>query len=269
MAFLFSLYSTNTKVLSHDTIQNLSNFRHFSPCSRGGSDFIPRLKPGNQFLFQSTLPRRERRIHVDADIAPTSFQSTLPHGERRRYKNGWISKNTISIHAPAWGATIPAGFPALIIRISIHAPAKGATNDKVTEGYYARISIHAPAKGATPWEPAQDGYRAISIHAPAKGATIEGRFINSNQLDFNPRSREGSDRPGKSEKRGLLYFNPRSREGSDTFPVPVLYRKQNFNPRSREGSDSLNCPPIPSSGISIHAPAKGATFLHLCLPANK
>ena len=55
----------------------------------------------------------------------------------------------------------------------------------------------------------------ISIHAPAKGATIEGRFINSNQLDFNPRSREGSDRPGKSEKRGLLYFNPRSREGSD------------------------------------------------------
>ena len=86
MAFLFSLYSTNTKVLSHDTIQNLSNFRHFSPCSRGGSDFIPRLKPGNQFLFQSTLPRRERRIHVDADIAPTSFQSTLPHGERHRHR---------------------------------------------------------------------------------------------------------------------------------------------------------------------------------------
>ena len=36
--------------------------------------------------------------------------------------------------------------------------------------------------------------------------------------------------------------------------------EQDFNPRSREGSDALNTVGIPSSFISIHAPAKGATF---------
>ena len=59
-------------------------------------------------------------------------------------------------------------------------------------------------------------------------------------------------------------FNPRSREGSDsigdTFPsVPM----PSFNPRSREGSDYAwynmcnRC-----NRVSIHAPAKGATFLY-------
>ena len=34
---------------------------------------------------------------------------------------------------------------------------------------------------------------------------------------------------------------------------------QNFNPRSREGSDSLRSIYAAAAGISIHAPAKGAT----------
>ena len=81
--------------------------------------------------------------------ADLSFQSTLPRGERLRL---WINLSTfinfnprsrvgsdagprgharkcdISIHAPAWGATL-CGFCllALIFLISIHAPAWGAT----------------------------------------------------------------------------------------------------------------------------------------------
>ena len=58
----------------------------------------------------------------------------------------------------------------------------------------------------------------------------------------------------------LSHFNPRSREGSDR--VDELYKAQNnnFNPRSREGSDDIieGCQLV--IGISIHAPAKGATF---------
>ena len=55
------------------------------------------------------------------------------------------------------------------------------------------ISIHAPAKGATAeGENASQG-TDISIHAPAKGATrallAQARF----PVNFNPRSREGSD----------------------------------------------------------------------------
>ena len=34
-------------------------------------------------------------------------------------------------------------------------------------------------------------------------------------LNFNPRSREGSDALLDTRKQNLTYFNPRSREGSD------------------------------------------------------
>ena len=40
-----------------------------------------------------------------------------------------------------------------------------------------------------------------------------------------------------------------------------------FNPRSREGSDVLSAPPGSDSGISIHAPAKGATQIADALKA--
>ena len=56
-------------------------------------------------------------------------------------------------------------------------------------------------------------------------------------------------------------FNPRSREGSDScmwFPFTI---STDFNPRSREGSD---VEPLGVSRqlslISIHAPARGATY---------
>ena len=54
-------------------------------------------------------------------------------------------------------------------------------------------------------------------------------------------------------------FNPRSREGSDIKNVKEVVIKNNFNPRSREGSDVLDDDISGTLRISIHAPAKGAT----------
>ena len=58
-----------------------------------------------------------------------------------------------------------------------------------------------------------------------------------------------------------IYFNPRSREGSDIAQgFKIFATFVNFNPRSREGSDEKgleNC--SDKYGISIHAPARGAT----------
>ena len=105
-------------------------------------------------------------------------------------------------------------------------------------------------------------------------------------VNFNPRSREGSDdipliTPRHKFKisihapaRGatsysfdysvaFIYFNPRSREGSDQKVHSgkdghALY----FNPRSREGSDSLLLYIHTAYVvISIHAPARGATAI--------
>ena len=56
------------------------------------------------------------------------FQSTLPRGERRRARFPFLLSNPISIHAPARGATLLC-FTGIVFQnsISIHAPARGAT----------------------------------------------------------------------------------------------------------------------------------------------
>ena len=101
----------------------------------------------------------------------------------------------------------------------------------------SNISIHAPARGATPHPPYNKDARRISIHAPARGATI-----------------------CPSDLRPQPHFNPRSREGSDQTNSVIRAMAANFNPRSREGSDeSRRIIPPYQRGISIHAPARGAT----------
>ena len=172
--------------------------------------------------------------------------------------------NKISIHAPAKGATI-MGFKRAIdspyfnprsregsdynsrycycvANISIHAPAKGATVPHLSEHYRIAISIHAPAKGATPCR-----YRRSAVHAGFQST-----------LPRRERRRSGA---GNCQRWD---FNPRSREGSDRETLDTITFKNNFNPRSREGSDlflyKLNC----HNSISIHAPAKGATKVSAC-----
>ena len=121
------------------------------------------------------------------------FQSTLPRRERRRFEVHSIEFIFISIHAPAKGATSQFFSVFSVYTISIHAPAKGATillaslkfaiqfqstlPRRERQGDYRYnstqwlISIHAPAKGATNDFRMIRNLRNISIHAPAKGAT--------------------------------------------------------------------------------------------------
>ena len=76
---------------------------------------------------------------------------------------------------------------------------------------------------------------------------------------FNPRSREGSDTLSLHVIRHCTHFNPRSREGSDYVELVDIDIKTDFNPRSREGSDDFVSQREQFTGISIHAPARGAT----------
>ena len=55
------------------------------------------------------------------------------------------------------------------------------------------ISIRAPARGATSPETVRHHDTLISIRAPARGATRMNFPEFSYLLNFNPRSREGSD----------------------------------------------------------------------------
>ena len=55
------------------------------------------------------------------------FQSTRPHGARQKPMKYGPDMTAVSIHAPAWGATINFGETYPDMGVSIHAPAWGAT----------------------------------------------------------------------------------------------------------------------------------------------
>ena len=58
-------------------------------------------------LFQSTLPHGERHpANLRDQYNSSIFQSTLPHGERPTMAPERPRHHRISIHAPAWGATL-------------------------------------------------------------------------------------------------------------------------------------------------------------------
>ena len=100
---------------------------------------------------------------------------------------------TISIHAPARGATSYDFKVDNILIISIHAPARGATFTVLFKPDSDKISIHAPARGATMSRQSLSHPAHISIHAPARGATFITCFSRFFFYNFNPRAREGRD----------------------------------------------------------------------------
>ena len=55
----------------------------------------------------------------------------------------------VSIHAPAWGATVAVPLTTKDKDVSIHAPAWGATRELTYYTGSICVSIHAPAWGAT------------------------------------------------------------------------------------------------------------------------
>ena len=144
---------------------------YFNPRSREGSDICQPYLAMFLLTFQSTLPRRERRTDC---VIPSATSS-------------------ISIHAPAKGATTATNNLPPAKRISIHAPAKGATAKSLIHIIPTVFQSTLPrrerrwrqqrntkAYGFQSTLPRRerrrrDGFlkkaEEISIHAPAKGAT--------------------------------------------------------------------------------------------------
>ena len=133
------------------------------------------------------------------------FQSTPPRGGRPFDDIvSFQSFEIVSIHAPAWGATICGASLTFERIVSIHAPAWGATKQRLFRATVlnmfqstpprggrpsssnnstaiASVSIHAPAWGATAIVGRFAGILGVSIHAPAWGATSSNRQV---LLDF-------------------------------------------------------------------------------------
>ncbi len=102
---------------------------------------------------------------------------------------------------------------------------------------------------------------AISIHAPAKGATAANNIDLSSPLDFNPRSREGSDRIVVFSVISSISISIHAPAKGATIAErtikPVLIFQSTLPRRERLTLMIVACGG--TENISIHAPAKGAT----------
>ncbi len=145
---------------------------YFNPRSHEGSDETGNQAYIDSVIFQSTLPRGERRQAEICLSLTWIFQSTLPRGERRAELQALETVQAISIHAPTRGATGDSRRPAV---------GNFYFNPRSHEG-----SDHYPFLLKLPRS-------HISIHAPTRGATFSATQTIQIVSNFNPRSHEGSD----------------------------------------------------------------------------
>ena len=233
--------------------------RYFNPRSREGSDTEGKALVMLVVLFQSTLPRGERRlycfsksnskqisIHAPARGATSIilsflyapiFQSTLPRGERPDSQHLFFRQIHISIHAPARGAT--KRFAIISASLSNFNPRsrEGSDYDGQNVKKEEYISIHAPARGATNNADRIRNMSDISIHAPARGATHSMVFIKIyNLISIHAPARGAT----------LVY---------DTWICPCC-----ISIHAPARGATIQFPKIYKTyKISIHAPARGAT----------
>ncbi len=213
-------------------------------------------------MFQSTRPRGARH-HADmGQPRGPRFNPRARVGRDRRWIDDLFRAHQVSIHAPAWGATVYRRAPPDVRgNVSIHAPAWGATTMIVPIRIRRRCFNPRARVGRDPDCPATSSQivcfnpRArvgrdpcrhpicrrlqVSIHAPAWGATTVRRNTRCSPSSFNPRARVGRDAKAKVEKATKKAFQstrPRGARPRKFYGVP--------------GGES----------VSIHAPAWGATF---------
>ena len=135
-------------------------------------------------VFQSTLPRRERPVQHSLYQLESSISIHAPAKGATKSGHRIVFGHPISIHAPAKGATTLYAVFDRKVKISIHAPAKGATERFGNDPAKYFISIHAPAKGATVTKKVYGPSAEISIHAPAKGATRRYKMARMKSVIF-------------------------------------------------------------------------------------
>ncbi len=98
--------------------------------------------------FQSTLPRGERRPSELTTVSNVGFQSTLPRGERRDSCSHVAPSQSFNPRSRA-GSDATSARTTNVPSVSIHAPARGATLHRHRYRLPGKVSIHAPARGAT------------------------------------------------------------------------------------------------------------------------
>ena len=190
------------------------------------------------WMFQSTLPRRERRDTSLHHRPRDTFQSTLPRRERRTAENT-ISRFDRFNPRSHEGSDISAPSLICIEFVSIHAPTKGATwaaKTRKRSNYCFNPRSH-------------EGSDSCRLQRIYQGGS------------FNPRSHEGSDCTARNISPSDTVSIHAPTKGATRSFSGTSFSLSCFNPRSHEGSDADTNAAVADTGVSIHAPTKGATLL--------
>ena len=188
---------------------------YFNPRSREGSDEKRLRETEEKYQFQSTLPRGERLSVFAPAQQPAYFNPRSREGSdahhpsvffhfthfNPRSREGSDTTNQSVLHCfRKFQSTLPRGE-------RLHSPyfeiSSYNFNPRSREGsdsaVLALVPISSQFQSTLPRGERRtvtiadrDGNK-ISIHAPARGATSMLLFPKFRFLDFNPRSREGSD----------------------------------------------------------------------------
>ena len=122
----------------------------------------------------------------------------------------------VSIHAPAWGATLNGWKNWLIQRFQSTPPHGGRHTPPIVQTGGARVSIHAPAWGATPfgWAVLRNG---VFQSTPPHGGRL-GDVVTSNMATLFQSTPPHGGRPAGSlfSSSFCASFNPRPRMGGDS-----------------------------------------------------
>ena len=188
----------------------------------------------------------------------------------------------ISIHAPAWGATVDQQLVAPSMHDFNSRPRVGGDTPALHSQPTAHISIHAPAWGATRRCTSSSVCLILFQFTPPRGGRPAESTTHLAKSHFNSRPRVGGDLrawPPPSTYDAFQFTPPRGGRLDGGLSTCILAQFQftpprggrrpsgrrggghagHFNSRPRVGGDEVSLYTGLRIDISIHAPAWGAT----------
>ena len=213
----------------------LSNVSIHAPAQ--GATFGLFSSSWNVSTFQSTPPHRGRHPCVLHFVIPSGF-NPRPRTGGDANRAACLYRRSVSIHAPAQGATRPRPAPPRCPLCFNPRPAQGATgnedhNDRIpfcfnprprtggdlpvgSEAYNNELFQSTPPhRGRRYVRPGVIGIRLVSIHAPAQGATrLDALRRCAERVSIHAPAQGATGRLG-TDAATRICFNPRPRTGGD------------------------------------------------------
>ena len=181
--------------------------------ARGATLTVPDLTAPD--MFQSTRPRGARLHAPRHDRFRTKFQSTRPRGARPTRPPACPRLPQFQSTRPRGARLVGAGGARGVVSVSIHAPARGATPAPIRAPERRAFQSTRP-RGARHRSPAsQQARRAFQSTRP-RGARLYPIIWTTAEVEFQSTRPRGARQNLQSIIKDRDRFNPRARAGRDT-----------------------------------------------------